>query len=214
MHATTRELIAIRDGDPVASHTTNHVQDCPACHQAVAALRDLQSTLRALPEIEPPASAWTSIDRRLAETGSAERVTRRRVLSPLAIPLAMAASLAGLLSLGVWLSGNEPLAPTTPKQYQTDTAGLASHAWQEQALELEELRLLLGTGSQPMSLAAVDTIDVLDRRIQSIGLQLNESNNPDQRLALWQEKVHLLEAAFTLEAAENETFQLAHVATL
>ncbi|MDQ2070080.1 hypothetical protein [Natronospira bacteriovora] len=204
MHATTRELMAMNDGEPVDTAVSRHVSDCEECRSAMAALSEQQAALRALPALAAPDAAWEAI-RAGMKRPAPDSGSRR----PPILPLALAASLAGLLMVTV-------LEHTPPG----DRAGnglhhsLAAEALQAEAMELRDVRRLMGSGQVPLSLDAASTIDALDQRLDRLDTRLADSREPKERHRLWQEKVHLLEAALILEASENDSLLFADAAIL
>lgn len=63
-HPTLEELIAARDGD-ASTDTAAHVESCQDCQQAVDELSALRQRLRTLPQVEPPANGWKSVQSQL-----------------------------------------------------------------------------------------------------------------------------------------------------
>ena len=62
-HPDDDALAAIALGDPAPSGVTEHVRSCAQCSEALAALRDTMTTLRApVPElVAPPSSVWDAV---------------------------------------------------------------------------------------------------------------------------------------------------------
>jgi hypothetical protein len=62
-HPDDDTLAAIALGDPAPSGAAEHVRSCPECSDALAALRDTMTTLRApVPDlVAPPSSVWDAV---------------------------------------------------------------------------------------------------------------------------------------------------------
>ena len=65
-HPDNDALAALALGEPASPGAAEHARGCPSCSDAVAALRDTLTTLRApVPElVAPPASVWDAVQRR------------------------------------------------------------------------------------------------------------------------------------------------------
>lgn len=193
MHATTSQLIAVRDGEPVAAAVRDHVADCPSCRAAVDKLAGLARSLRTLPDLEPPADAFTRIQKRMAQ-----KQARRR---PGFWPTALAAGLAGALAVGIWLGHDGGETDTRTQQRIA--------AMQSEAAWLEALNREYQSAGQPMPLSSEATLNALSRQLDSVDRSLAEAESPSRRLSLLERRVTLLEASVTLQAAEDGGIRLA-----
>lgn len=191
MHATTSQLIALRDGEPVAAEIRAHVTDCPDCRSAMNELEDLAGTLRAMPALAPPADRWQAIEQRL------ERRARRRRFWP----TALAAGLAGVLAIGIWFAAGPPPADNGT------AARIAS--LRTEAAWLEAVNRAYRETGRPMPLASEATLDTLEGQLDSIDRALAEAESPDRQLNLLQRRIALLEASVTLQAAEDGGLRVA-----
>lgn len=191
MHATTSQLIALRDGEPAAADIRAHVRDCPTCHSAMNDLEDLAGALRTMPALTPPAGSWKAIEQRL------ERKTRRRRFWP----TALAAGLAGALAVGIWFA----VVPSpTDNGSAVQIASLRSEAaW------LEAVNNAYRETGRPMPLASEATLNTLEGELENIDRTLAEAESPDRQLNLLQRRVALLEASVTLQAAEGGGLRVA-----
>ena len=77
MHATLKDLISVRDGEPVRADIAGHVGGCEQCSAALAALSEVRKQLRRLPDYEPPSHSWAGIERQLRSPALAPRRTLR-----------------------------------------------------------------------------------------------------------------------------------------
>ena len=66
-HPDDDALAAIALGEPAPSGAAEHVRSCPACSDALAALRDTMAALRAPAPalVAPPASVWEAVEAEL-----------------------------------------------------------------------------------------------------------------------------------------------------
>ena len=109
-----RRLTAYLDGELDAtggSAVRGHLRGCAACRAAAGDEAALRDGLRALPPLDPPASLWAGVQRRLAaeEVADAERPAWRRVMArwrrwlPHASRVGLAgAAVAAAAALVVW----------------------------------------------------------------------------------------------------------------
>ena len=88
MHASTEDLLKIRDGEPLGAEQRAAVEAQPLLLREVERLRAVQRGLEALPDLEPPPGVWERVV--AAEQG---RFTARRWWSVLA-SLGVAATVA------------------------------------------------------------------------------------------------------------------------
>src|SRR5690606_16658920 len=66
MHPRTEDLLTLRDGDPADADKVARWRAVPGTAHAVARLERMRDALRALPELDPPAGSWETIEARLA----------------------------------------------------------------------------------------------------------------------------------------------------
>src|SRR5258708_18829413 len=102
---------------PERERVTRHLEDCPDCRQDADGLRDLLAKLsRSVPV--PPAVNWGGYRAELREKLTARRA-RRRAWWGRPLPLALSASLAGVvLVLALWSGWHSPtgVEPMTPQE--------------------------------------------------------------------------------------------------
>ena len=103
MHASTEDLLSVRDGEPVDAAVVAAVAGDAAHARELERLRQLQDALRQLPELVPPADAWERI-------AVAERETRYRSTAWLrrAAGIGIAAAVAATAILLVGLPTGSP----------------------------------------------------------------------------------------------------------
>ena len=59
-HATTEELLAVRDGEG-SGWAKGHVDECAACAAELYRLEQVRAQLRALPSFTPPRDRWAVV---------------------------------------------------------------------------------------------------------------------------------------------------------
>jgi len=106
MHATTEQLLSLRDGEPLAATVHDHVEQCDVCSRELARLARVRAELRNLPPVTPQHSLWQSV-----AVGSLERPQHRH--APWLSAIAVAASFV----LGLFLIGRLDLGPIVTARY-------------------------------------------------------------------------------------------------
>ncbi len=151
--------------------------------------------LRRLPALAPPAGLWAAIEAQLQPAPRARRPVRG---------LAIAASLALLLVLGLLLQGPDPDPPTADHAGQSTPllAAMAQSARLEAALRQHE------QGS--VSSAALALLLRLEAELAWLDVHLAESPTD---LSLWQQRSTLLAAMIFGYTAGTELAELPEVAT-
>jgi hypothetical protein len=178
-HATTEELLALRDGEGSAwAH--EHLGACVACAAELYRLEQMRARLRALPRFTPPRDRWPSV----AQVARAER-RRRRVFG--ATGLAVAASLAALTFAAL-----RPASTDEVEQRAALERAMANSAATEEMLKslVPERRALPGD--------AAGAAAYLEDRLHNIDAALGQPDawrsSPGRVLSLWQERAGVLSA--------------------
>jgi hypothetical protein len=185
-HATTEELLALRDGEGSA-WARAHLGACPACAGELYHLEQMRARLRALPGFTSPRDRWPAV----AQVARAER-RRRRVFG--AAGLAVAASLAALTFAALRPSSTAEVA----QRAALERAMANSAAVEEMLKSLEpERRALPGD--------AAGAAAYLEDRLRSIDAALGEPGAwreaPNRVLDLWQERAGVLSALVDVHTA-------------
>ncbi|MDX1443493.1 MAG: hypothetical protein R3270_06905 [Gammaproteobacteria bacterium] len=207
MHATTCQLIAIRDREPVDAGVRAHVDGCAECRDALMQLRALRDALRELPDEMPPEHAWQSVERRWEE--------ERRMRQPLpARWIGLAASIA-LVAVLAWqfvvpnrdavpvvTDGGSDIAAIEPASTEASLASL-----QQRSHYLENmLTAVSGSGGRVTSLSTAGTVSELEDSIALIDARLAAGDeyplNESERRYLWQQRIELLESLVTVRYAQ------------
>jgi hypothetical protein len=205
MHATTEQLLSLRDGDAVDASVSAHVAACPQCQQALAASARVRAELRALPPLEPPRDLWGTI----AVDGLPQ--ARRR---PAAWP--MLGGLAAGFVLGIALilnmSGREadrPAPGTTTDMVASTPAPASSTPGASRAelvatsQQLEAALRALPAAPRVTRTSTALTIDELQDRIQDVDLMLGDPRlDAENEHRLWGQRVQLMTTLMQVRYAE------------
>lgn len=179
-HATTEELLALRDGEG-GGWTKEHAAACEACGRELFRLEQMRARLRALPTFTPPRDRWPDI----ARVARRERRSRwgRGVAGMIA-----AAALTGLTFVA--------LKPSTGSTTAAERADLDRAMARSQALE--QTLKVLGPEKQALSGDAARVVAELEDRLTSIDQQLVQPRvwqGGNARAAeLWEQRAGVLGA--------------------
>ncbi len=95
MHATTEQLLDIRDGTPVDSAVLGHVELCGSCSRELRQFRLNQQALLELPVLAPSPQVFSQLEQRIEDEKRA-RLSNRRIQP---VQLAVAATVVAALAL-------------------------------------------------------------------------------------------------------------------
>jgi len=175
---------------------------------------DIATALNALPLESPERSAWPVLAARLAEQ---QRQVRRRSRWPYAAAAAALLALALLPRGGALTGDGAPVAhvPSSPTNLQVSGTRLA--ALMRQSAQLE--RLVAAANDDGASSGSTTALSLqMEDSLQRLDASLNNSAlTGPQQLALWQQRVNLLQQMASLEtsrhyyAAEGRGFDIALV---
>ncbi|NGX14824.1 hypothetical protein [Wenzhouxiangella sp. XN24] len=209
MHATTEQLLNLRDGAPVAELTAAHVRACPACRQELEELVEMRERLRGLPEVAPPVASWDAVAARLA-SGPEQPVRSARHAAW--SWLAMAASITLALSL-LWIVDHDPadrpapgtttdLVASTPAPSNSVPGGRAT-ALVHASRELEAALRALPAAPRVTRASTALTVAELEDGLLRIDAELNRQGLPPEReVTLWRQRVGLMDALMQVRYAE------------
>ena len=202
MHASVEQLIALRDGHPLAAETAAHVHGCPECGQALLRLSDWRQRLRALPAFEVPENGWARVTGRLDRPADGHR---GRWLP--AAGLGLAASLVAAVVLVAW----HPRVPVN--SVATPTSGAAPDAGrlaqlQAQSRYLENAVQFMNADSHPsvVNAGSAATVAALEDRLALVDYAINSSaarpQAGEQLTQLWQQRVDLMQSLVAVRYAQ------------
>lgn len=205
MHATTEQLLSLRDGEAVAELVARHVRSCPACSRELARLEAMREQLRALPELDPPADLW-----RVVATDTLRGGGRRPV--PWAPVFAVAASfvlaLAMILSFGARVPDRPEPGTTTDLVASTPAPlssvnGVSTSELLETSRRLETALHALPAAPRVTRASTALTIAELEDSIFEIDAELSGRGlEPAREQALWRQRVDLMDALMQVRYAE------------
>jgi hypothetical protein len=208
MHASTDQLLSIRDAQPVAAEVAQHVRHCLLCSEQLLRLARAREQLRSLPQQDAPAVAWEQIQAQLSQPATTTR--QRRFGSTAAI--AAVAMLAVVITAGVRESqiastadarAPHDLAP--PLSQGDPSAHVAELVAQSQQLE----GLLQSLPQRPRieRASTAATVDTIEQRIQWLDFQLSYAPEGGldevQARRLWRERVELMDSLVKVRYAET-----------
>jgi len=179
-HATTEELLALRDAEGGA-WTKEHVDACAQCAGELFRLEQARARLRALPAFSPPRDRWPAV------AALARRERRQRRFRG-TVALATAAALAAITFTA--------LRPTPASGPAAEQAALARQIARSQVLE-QQLRAL-DPDQQALSADAANAAAEIQSRLAAVDAQLNVPevwSGDQQRVTdLWAQRAGLLSA--------------------
>jgi hypothetical protein len=212
MHATVKDLISVRDGEPVGAGVAQHVRGCEECSVALAELSEVRRELRRLPDYEPPSRSWAAIEHRLRPlTPARQRSLGNRVTGWRSGVLAGAVGVGALVFVllsGPIMHGSWPdthSSESDPSNKATPTLEPVG-ALVARSQELEAV--LNGLPRPRVERAATSAaIDELQARIEVLDLQLSNADESGlsgpQTQQLWSRRVQLLDSLVSVRYAEQ-----------
>ena len=227
MHASTEELLSLRDGEAVAEAVVSHVDDCEQCQVSLGRLSMTKTALRGLPELTPADDAWQGV---LARHDSIAKPVRRRFVPQLvglaASVLAVVIVLQALDDPGRRAVRGMPEQSTADSQLMTTTAspaataqpagmnasatagGIPLAALISESQQLERTLRALPRGPQVVSGGTAGTIGELQDRIAMIDYQMSmgqlDGDDPDVARRLWQERIELMNSLLAVRYAQAQ----------
>jgi len=219
MHASTEQLLSLRDGEPLAAEIHDHVEGCSDCSRELARLARVRAELRGLPPVMPRKSLW-----QVVAVGSLEQPSQRHV------PWLSAIAVAASFVLGLFLIGRFDMGPpdVSPVPQSTVAVGSATDTTnvgvsevvpsvapvtladlQQRSRRLEGLRTAMPRRPQIVRASTARTIVDLEDRIALVDMRLNSAAalrlTERQRQALWRERVNLMQSLLQLEYAQLQS---------
>ena len=203
MHASIDNLLSLRDGQPVNAAIAAHLEQCQRCAADLHKLRDMQSKLQSLPQLEAP-SSFSEIQRAMARPV----VAPRRVLSARLVAAVAFVTLTGIFFVAL----RDETAPAVVKQVpQSPPPAVQSQQQPEdlvaQSRHLEDLLQRLPERPRIERVSTAATIDTIEQRIQWLDFQLSDARdsglNEEQTRRLWRERVELMDSLVKVRYAEG-----------
>jgi hypothetical protein len=212
MHATVKDLISVRDGEPVGAGIAEHVGGCEECSAALAELSEVRRELRRLPDYEPPSRSWAAIEQQLRSPALARRRSWDwRATGWRAQAAAAAVGLGALLFvllIGPIMHGSSPDTHSSESHQSNKTAQAFEPVGALVARSQELEAVLNGLPRPRVERAATSAaIDELQARIEVLDLQLSNADESGlsgpQAQQLWSQRVQLLNSLVSVRYAEQ-----------
>ena len=205
MHASVEQLIALRDGQPVAAEATVHARGCPECSRALLRLSAWRQRVRALPAFEAPEGGWGQVVARLE---SSDVIRRSRWLP--AAGVGLVASLVAAVALVAWHLPR-PVLPAAASALNAAASASMLSQLQAQSRYLESALRSMNVDSNQHIVNAdtAATVAALEDRIALVDYAINQANTTPQPsrdlTALWQQRVNLMQSLAAVRYAQVST---------
>jgi len=204
MRPSTEDLLSVRDGEPLTAAARAAIEASPESTREVERLRTLQRSLRALPELAPPAGVWE----RVLAAEARGTVAQRRVARSLAGFGAAAA--AALVALIYFVAGPTDDPATIARSPSRELLPVVYAPLVAESARLERLLAEMPQRSRVVRLGTVSTIVGLEDQIALLDEQLSYGDaiglESPQRAALWSDRVDLMNALILVHAAQDNSF--------
>ncbi|MEM7081226.1 MAG: hypothetical protein AAF465_00605 [Pseudomonadota bacterium] len=212
MHATTQQLLDLRDGAPIDSELVRHIELCAQCSAELKLITDRKAALQALPLQAPSAKVFAQLSEQLAYQQQAPRRNQ---------PLHWAVAAAVVAAIALWLVPTaptvddlehglnpvavhaEPSAPAVvaqPHRQERRALIQRSNALEAVAQQLAELSV-----AEP-SLSTNDALSALEAQLALVDYNLNAAQidryAPEEFNALLSRRVSTLENLVGVQRAE------------
>lgn len=202
MHASVEQLIALRDGQPLAAEAAAHVRSCAECGQALLRLSDWRQRLRTLPAFDAPENVWARVAGRLDQPAD---INRARWLP--AAGIGLAASLAAVVVLVFWHPWPaENRSAVVTAGAALDAGRLAQLQAQSRYLENAVQFMSADSHSSIVNVGSAATVAALEDRIALVDYAINSTaarpQTGGQLTQLWQQRVDLMQSLVAVRYAQ------------
>lgn len=205
MHATTEQLLTLRDGEAVPAGVQEHVAGCRECQQALTETLRVRAALRDLPPLEPPRDLWATI-----AVDAMPAKAHGTHWWPMAGGIAAGFALGLALILNLGGPGEDLPAPGTTTDLVASTPAPASSVQGTSRAELvatsqqlEAALRALPAAPRVTRTSTAYTIDELQRSIGQVDLMLSERElDPESERDLWARRVDLMNTLMQVRYAE------------
>ena len=211
MHATTEQLLSLRDGRPVDAAAAAHMAECPQCRQAVRGMMRLRARLRELPELDPPPDLWQTIALQApAARAAPEPPGHTPWYWPVGVGIAAACALTVALVLNVGQAPDDGPAPGTTTDLIAATPapmssvnGVTTAELLETSRQLETALRVMPAAPQVTRASTALTIAELQDRIFQVDTMLSEPElDPASEQELWRQRVRLMDTLMQVRYAQ------------
>jgi hypothetical protein len=205
MHATTEQLLSLRDGQPVGADAAAHVAGCERCRHALHGLEQVRADLRGLPSLDPPHTLWRNVTE-AAGCPPGRPGNRWPVWLGLAASVVLGvAVLTAVLQrpdVGPTRGTTTDLIAATPAP-ASSVNGVSRAELLETSRQLEAALHALPAAPQVMRAGTALTIAELQDRIFEVDLFLSDPRlEPADERALWQQRVRLMDTLMQVRYAQ------------
>lgn len=210
MHATTEQLLSLRDDEQSAPALQAHLQSCRRCTGELKRLSRVKDQLAGLPPIRPRQGLWQAV-----AVASLEQPARTGFpwLSAVAIAASFVLGLALMQRLGPGLSAPDAQAPAAEMAQISEVVPsvepVGLDALQKRSRQLESLRRAMPRRQGVIRASTARTIVDLQDRVALVDMRLNAAMDlglgPAQQQALWRERVNLMQSLLQLEYAQIQS---------
>ena len=202
MHASVEQLIALRDGQPLAAEAAAHVRSCAECGQALLRLSDWRQRLRTLPAFDAPENVWARVAGRLDQPAD---INRARWLP--ATGIGLVASLVAVVVLVFWHPWPaENRSAVVTAGAALDAGRLAQLQAQSRYLESAVQFMNADSHSSIVNVGSAATVAALEDRIALVDYAINSTaarpQTGGQLTQLWQQRVDLMQSLVAVRYAQ------------
>lgn len=208
MHATTEQLLSLRDGRPVDAAAAAHAAQCPECQRQLQGMERLRARLRELPELDPPPDLWKTIA--LQAVAAPDRPTHTPWYWPVGVGVAAACALAVALVLNVGQAPDDGPAPGTTTDLIAATPapmssvnGVTTADLLETSRQLETALRIMPAAPQVTRASTALTIADLQDRIFQVDTMLNDPElDSTSEQELWRQRIRLMDTLMQVRYAQ------------
>jgi hypothetical protein len=205
MHATTEQLLSLRDSQPVEAGVAAHVAACALCRRRLAACERTRERLRAMPAIDPPGDLWRTV-----AVGAISASRRPRPRWPVLVGFAASFALGVAVILRMGATPDEGPAPGSTTDLIASTPAPVSSVNGTSKAELlaasqriEAVLRAMPAAPRVTRASTALTIAELQDRIFEIDAALNDRQlDPVTEQALWQQRVRLMDTLMQVRYAQ------------
>lgn len=196
MHATTEQLLSLRDGQPVDAGPAAHVAGCERCQRELRGLARMQAGLRRLPALQPPGDLWRAVA--VNAVGKPDRTRPRwplgvAVAASLVIGVALVVTTTQRPDEGPMRGTTTDLIAATPAP-ASSVNGATRAELVETSRHLEAALRALPAAPRVTRASTALTIAELQDRILEVDFMLSDPRlEPAHAQALWQQRVTLMD---------------------
>ena len=206
MHATTEQLLSLRDGQPVEAGAAAHAAGCEQCRRELARLARVRVQLQALPELDPPAGAWRVAAAEAAAAPAADPAWRWQRVAGIAASFVLGMAL--VIGLGYREDAGPARGTTTDLIASTPAPassvdGVTTGELLETSRQLEAALRAMPAAPRVTRASTALTLAELQDRIVDIDMRLNDQHlDPATQRALWQQRVMLMDTLMQVRFAQ------------